>query len=169
MEKCKFIDIVSKTRPKLLAICGRFFGRQSSGMEAEDVVQETYMRMWKMQGNLHGYKSPEALAVVIAKNICIDILRRDAKGKRTAIADNSAVDERQTEQAVISKETEAMIAEGVAGLPETQRRAIMMRSEGMSMEEIAAACGITPASARIAICRGRKKLMEQLRARRGEK
>lgn len=138
-------------------------------MEAEDVVQETYMRLWKMRDNLHGYRSPEALAVVIAKNICIDIIRRDSREKKASAEDNRIADERGTEQSVITKETEAMVAAEINGLPENQRRAILMRSEGMSMEEIAASCGITPASARIIICRGRKKLMELLKARRGEK
>jgi DNA-directed RNA polymerase specialized sigma24 family protein len=46
---------------------------------------------------------------------------------------------------------------------------LLMRSEGMSMAEIAGACGATEASAKTMICNARKKMMELLNIRRNKK
>lgn len=172
MEKSEFIDIVAGTRAKLLAISGSFLSAFPQGIEAEDIVQETYIRLWKMRGRIGEYKSPEALAVVIAKNICIDWLRKNSAGISAIAAkravNGTATDSRQTEQLAISNQTKSMIAHELASLPENQRRMILLRSDGASMEEIAAVCGTTSASVRTLICKGRKKIMEQLKSRRGE-
>jgi len=44
-----------------------------------------------------------------------------------------------------------------------------MRSEGMSMAEIAEVCGATEASTKTMICSARKKIMEILKIRRSKK
>ncbi len=172
MEKSEFLDIVSRTRPKLLAISGRFLAACPQGIQAEDIVQETYIKLWQLKGRLENYKSPEALAVVIAKNICIDLLRKNSAGISAAAinsaANGTATDIHHTEQLAIANQTKSMIAHELAGLPENQRRMILLRSDGMSMEEIAAACGTSSSSVRTLICKGRKKIMEQLKSRRGE-
>ena len=50
-----------------------------------------------------------------------------------------------------------------------QRRMLIMRSEGMTIEEIATACGTTPASAKTMICVARKQLLTTISKRRTKK
>lgn len=43
--------------------------------EAEDTVQETLLKLWLNRHNLNNYRSIEALAIVITKNLCLDKLK----------------------------------------------------------------------------------------------
>ena len=43
--------------------------------EAEDLVQEVFIRMWKQREKLDEYRSLEALALVTTKNLCLDKLK----------------------------------------------------------------------------------------------
>ena len=44
--------------------------------EAEDAVQEVFIKLWNMGKKLDEYNSIEALAVTMIKNFCIDQLRK---------------------------------------------------------------------------------------------
>ena len=72
MEEIEFEHIVAKMRPKLTAHCQRYIQACSLAIDAEDIVQETLMRLWKMRNNLFQYQSVEALAMTIARNLSID-------------------------------------------------------------------------------------------------
>ena len=76
METLDFLHIIKDTRPRLLTLCQSFFDRQEMAYDAEDAVQETYLRLWQMRARIGEYRNPEALATMIAKNICIDILKQ---------------------------------------------------------------------------------------------
>ena len=43
--------------------------------EAEDLVQEVFIRMWKHREKLDEYRSLEALAMITTKNLCLDRLK----------------------------------------------------------------------------------------------
>ena len=72
----------------------------------------------------------------------------------------------QADHLVLTNETEQQIACALKSLSDTQRRMIIMRGEGMSMAEIASACGTTAESVKTMICTARKKLMLILKERR---
>lgn len=71
-----FIQLATAIRPRLISLCRSFFDRQELACDAEDAVQETLLRLWLMHESLGKYHSPESLAMKIAKNVCIDILRK---------------------------------------------------------------------------------------------
>ena len=52
------------------------FRLMDSREEAEDIVQEVYVKLWKMRHELDKYNSIEALCVRITRNLCLDQLRR---------------------------------------------------------------------------------------------
>ena len=78
MEQQEFQHIAATLRPRLLKLCTHFFDSQELAYEAEDAVQETLLRLWQHREKMEIYQSPEALAMLIAKNVCIDIMRRGA-------------------------------------------------------------------------------------------
>ena len=75
MESQDFQNIATSVRPKLMNLCRSFFDKQELAYDAEDAVQETLLRLWQMRERLNEYQKPEALAILIAKNVCIDILK----------------------------------------------------------------------------------------------
>ena len=163
MESQDFQHIATTVRPKLMNLCRSFFDRQELAYDAEDAVQETLMRLWQMRDRIGDYRKPEALAMLIAKNVCIDILKLNKEQHELLDETYKVIGEAQADQSVITHDTERLISNALAKLPTTQRRMLMMRSEGMSMAEIAAACSATPASAKTMICTARKRMMELLK------
>ena len=159
MEYQDYQHIAVNIRPKLVKLCRKFFNTQELAYNEEDAVQETLLRLWKMRDRLATYNNPESLAILIAKNICIDIMRRSVN-KHELLDENDLLYERTlADQQLITHETEQRIECALNSLSDTQRRMIIMRGEGMSMAEIASACGTTAASAKTMICTARKKLL----------
>ena len=70
-----FQHIAIAIRPRLISLCRSFFDRQELACDAEDAVQETLLRLWQMRDRLYDYQHPEKLAMRIAKNVCIDMLK----------------------------------------------------------------------------------------------
>ena len=151
-----------------MTLCQSFFDRQEMAYDAEDAVQETYLRLWQMRARIGEYHNPEALATMIAKNICIDILKQHSARVVLLHETLYAIDDTQTDQLAIQHDVERLLKTAMRKLPTTKRKMLLMRSDGMSMEEIAAACGTTAASAKTMICAARKELVSILKIRRTE-
>lgn len=60
-------------REKLINISWRMMEDRS---DAEDIVQETFLKLWQIREKLDGYNSVEALAVQVAKNLALDKLKQ---------------------------------------------------------------------------------------------
>ena len=162
METQTFEHIANEIRPQLIELCGRFFAKRNLTVEAEDAVQETLFKLWRMRDQLDAYDSPQALATAIAKNVCIDILRRQ-HAHVIPLNQIDIEDSRQTDQSAITHDTQALISEALNQLPFTKRRMIEMRSEGMSLDEISNVCNTTKQSTKTMISSARRILLEKLR------
>ena len=74
MTRLEFNNQVLLLSRKLYTTAFRFLKRQE---EAEDAVQEVFIRLWNRLDELDRYNSLEAFAVTTVKNYCIDLLRRE--------------------------------------------------------------------------------------------
>ena len=169
MEQIDFQHIVTSLRPRLLKLCAQFFDCRELAYEAEDAVQETILRLWQQRAKLDGHQKPEAFAMLIAKNVCVDIMKR--AGTVHDKLDECLYFESQmhTDHTLIANDAKCRLLIALDKLPATQRRMLLMRSEGMSMAEIATACGATETSTKTMICTARKKMMELLKIGRNKK
>ncbi len=162
MDKAHFEQLATRLRPKITALAGRFFAAVERAEQADDVAQETLLRLWRMGDKTAGYRDVEALAIAIAKNVCIDLYRRSAPSADSLdnvhIAVPATAEKRQADEAL-----HFALEKGLAQLPSTQRRMLMMRSEGMTLDDIAAVCGTTKASAKTLISAARKTLMKSMK------
>lgn len=169
MEQQDFQHIATSLRPQLLKLCAHFFDSQELAYEAEDAVQETILRLWQQREKIDDHQKPEALAMLIAKNVCIDILKRGGTLHNRLDEYLYVEAETHTDQTLIEHDVEKHLVNALDRLPTTQRRMLLMRSEGMSMAEIASACNTTTASTKTMICAARKKMMKLLKIRRNKK
>jgi RNA polymerase sigma-70 factor, ECF subfamily len=71
-----FDDLVGRYRRELHVHCYRMLG---SFDEAEDHVQEVFLRAWRSRDRFQGRSSPRTWLYRIATNACLDTLRRDAR------------------------------------------------------------------------------------------
>jgi RNA polymerase sigma-70 factor (ECF subfamily) len=71
-----FDDLVRRYRRELHMHCYRMLG---SFDEAEDHVQEVFLRAWRSRDRFQGESSPRTWLYRIATNACLDTLRRDAR------------------------------------------------------------------------------------------
>ena len=72
-------------------------------------------------------------------------------------------DTRETDQSLIEHDTRRWIQSALNRLPAAQRRMLMMRSEGMTIDEISSICNTNKQSARTMISAARRCMLELLR------
>ncbi|MCU1647326.1 MAG: hypothetical protein JWN03_7601 [Nocardia sp.] len=73
----EFMTLAQQFRPELIAHCYRMLG---SPEEAEDLVQETYLRAWRGYGQFEGRSSLRLWLYRIATNVCLRALEQ--RGRR---------------------------------------------------------------------------------------
>ena len=76
MVKSEFEKLVMRVRPSMLDLCRGFLNANRLPDAPEDVVQDALLRLWGMKDRLQPESHPEAVALRIAKNLCIDCYRR---------------------------------------------------------------------------------------------
>ncbi len=134
--------------------------------EAEDVVQEVMIRLWVRRESLAGYRSIEAFAMTITRNLCLDNLKRagsrteELKEVHTVHAIKTPYDEMEATDSY--NKIRMLIDE----LPEQQRTIIHLRDiEGYEYDEIAEITGLTENTIRVNLSRARKKIREAMKNR----
>src|SRR5262249_38922602 len=76
-DESAFTGVTSRYRRELHLYCYRMLGSFS---DAEDMVQETYLRAWRRRESFQGRSSLRAWLYAIATNCCLDFL--DARAPR---------------------------------------------------------------------------------------
>ncbi len=132
-------------------------------MEAEDVVQEVFMKLWSKRNQLQQYRSIEAFAMVITKNKCFDIL----KSKRYKIMKGLSADLVVNHMSPYSYAENADSVDHVLALinklPELQKIIIHLRDvEGYDFDEIAEITELNMNAVRVNLSRARKNVREGL-------
>ena len=135
----------------------------NNGMDAEDMVQEVMMKLWARRERLGEYKSIEAFAIVMLKNMCLDKMK--AKNYRT-----DDLDEGRNDSGVYSPhksleltDTAEKVKTIINELPEHQKMIIHLRDiEGYEFGEIAEIMQMSLNTVRVNLSRARKKTREVL-------
>ncbi len=129
--------------------------------DAEDVVQEAYIKLWNKRDELMQVENSEAYCVILLRNLCLDFLRAKKKHlfqstEDTVISDNLVLsDEIETVDEIKHIETIIDL------LPEQQRKIIKLRHfDDYSNEEIEEIMGLTSVNVRVLMSRARKKVKE---------
>ncbi len=133
--------------------------------EAEDIVQEVYVKLWGMRKELSNYNSLEALAVRITRNLCLDNLRRRKVNQNAMKAEQmkEAMHSVSPAEQLEKKEEAEMIHTLIAALPEPQRSLVHLRHlEGKEYEEISEMVNMNVNAIRVSISRARKQMREML-------
>ena len=134
-----------------------------SQQDAEDAVQELYLKLWRSRDSVHGLRSPVAYGLSLLKNICLDRIRRREVRKSEpldlAAPPESPPHDRQTD----AKDMLKLVMLEMDKLPQKQAEVMkMMVLEGMDYKEISKRTGLSQVHIRVLISTARKTLKQKL-------
>ncbi len=131
--------------PKLL-LCARQWTRSLA--DAEDVVQEAFVRFWRNQRKLGG--EPQALLFTSIRRAATDLARRNARRSAREERSGGSLEgvEPCFEIPLEGDDRRVDIENALRGLPAEQREVLVLKIWGeLTFEQIAAQLGIPPNTA----------------------
>ncbi len=136
-----------------------------NSQEAEDLVQDTFLRLWTRRDSLPKDLSPGGYALTVMRHIYYDHLRQ----KQVLEADKPSDEIQTASDADVGKQTEnedlgEKLRFLIAQLPDSQRRIMEMRDvEGMETSEIKKLTGLSESNIRTLLCRARTIVKQQFK------
>ena len=131
--------------------------------EAEDIVQEAFIKLWNRRDKLDEYRSVEALAMITIKNLCLDKIKArrypvESMDNHRQFLENIPDEVKYDHTDMIHK-----IHQAIKLLPEQQQMIIHLRDiEGYEFETIAEITEMNENAIRVALSRARKRIRELL-------
>lgn len=159
MEFETFKITVLPLREKLLNVSRRI---TEDRVDAEDIVQESLLKLWLMRSELDRYASVEAFAVQMVKNLSIDHLR--ARHLESFPLERLSLDSggRSPDEQLEQEDAVAYVRVLISRLPSLQQTIIRMKDiEGYELQEIADITDTQVEAVRVNLSRARKKIREQ--------
>jgi len=159
MQQQEFLDIILPIKDKLYRLAKRIL---VSNDEAEDAVQEVFLKLWNGREKMKNYKNPEAFAMTMTKNYCLDRLKSKQASNLTIVHNNYQNSENIQRKVEVNEEVE-MVFELMKDLPEKQKIIMQMRDvEQYEFSEISQILDINETAIRVSLSRARKTIREQL-------
>ena len=156
----EFKQMVERMRPRLMQMGREFFG---SDTEAEEVVQETWLRAWNVRERV---TLTDAYVMRIARNCCVSMWRGQRAEVELADESGAAVTEVTPQEELEERENSEWLASRLQRLPKAEREVWQLfYDEGLTVEEIAEARNISVATVRNTISSVRNTLRTALRRR----
>jgi RNA polymerase sigma-70 factor, ECF subfamily len=161
-----FTALAAEVSPALLNYLRRYVGNASL---AEDLLQETLIRMEKGLAGFEQRSSLKTWAFAIASRVATDYFRKPEN--RLDIVDIDEAGEvpdaaPQIGERLVIAEMSACVRQVIDSLPVDYRTALVLHDlEGLSAEQVAGICGCSTALAKIRIYRARARLKQKLEHR----
>ena len=127
--------------------------------DAEDAVQELYLKLLRSSGKPNFVRDPLAYGITLLRNICIDTIRRREKRQTEALKEYMMVDRQGPEMELARKDHLKRLISEIDKLPQRQAEVLKMRAlEGLEYETIARRTGLSQVNIRVLISKARKTL-----------
>lgn len=139
------------------------FRLMGNAMDAEDMVQEAYLKLWERRDDLGHVANMEAYCTSLIRHICIDAFRRKRPEEDSPPPEEFPLTDNEDAATALERQDEAkQLTSLINRLPEGQRTVMTLHDvEGCSYEEIEEATGFTAVNIRVMLSRARKKIREQ--------
>jgi len=166
-DMSSFAELVRTYQPYTYRLAVRLLCNET---EAEDVVQETFVRVWRSIDRYDPGVRFTTWLYRIVTNLCLDLMRakkrrgliRNRQGSETNAENDppSAVD---IEQAVSTADLTRIIRTLAGNLPETQRLVFTLRDlQDLSVDEVSKITGLSGASVKTNLHYARRTLRERM-------
>ncbi len=155
MELEKFKHTILPLQEKLRNIVCQLLDNRP---EVDDVIQESFLKLWQVRDKLDEYRSIEAIAVTVTKNTALDFLKsikpRAGEEALYGMIEHSG----RPDEVIELNDTVAYIRQLISQLPNLQQITIRMKDiEGYEIHEIAEITNTSVETVRVNLSRARKK------------
>lgn len=143
-----FALVFEQYRSRVYTVALQYLGSEQS---AQDVVQEIFLKLWRLQEQLAEVRSLDAYLRQLTKYQCLNMLRRMKlesvhMGPIPAHFEVSVTD---TQDALLLRDTRKIVDRGMALLPSQQRLVFKLcRLDGLKYAEVSDQLGIAPETVR---------------------
>lgn len=150
-----FSELYDRHSPRVFAYCRRFLGNKE---EAQDVLQDTFIRLYKSSYSDREMTNVPAFILTIARNLCVN----SQKKKKPLVSYEDYMDVRENH----SKDEDELlnlIKMAMEVLPDDYREVFILREyEGLSYLDIANITDSTMSNVKVRIFRAKQKIKEIL-------
>ena len=164
MKKISFQTDVLPLKDKLFRLALRI---TLNPAEAEDVVQDTMLKVWNRRDQWEQIDSIEAFCFTICRNLSLDKVRRMGHQEQSLDIGQDPTDHSYTsnpEEQAVQRDRVKLVRQLISQLPEKQRTAMQLRDvEGKSYRDIADIMGITEEQVKINIFRARQTIKKEFK------
>ena len=162
MKKVSFRNDVLPLKNELFRLALRITLNRA---EAEDVVQETMIKVWNKRDHWDEIDSIEAFCLTICRNISLDKIKKAENQNQSIEEGHDAPDLSYTsnpEEQAMQRDRIRLKRHLIDHLPEKQRSCMQLRDfEGKSYKEIAQVLGISEEQVKINIFRARQTVKQK--------
>ena len=162
MKKISFRNDVLPLKNELFRLALRITLNRA---EAEDVVQETMIKVWNRRDHWDEIESIEAFCLTICRNISLDKMKKAENQNQSLEESHDAPDSSYTsnpEEQTMQRDRIQLIRQLIDHLPEKQRSCMQLRDfEGKSYKEIAQVLGISEEQVKVNIFRARQTIKQK--------
>lgn len=116
---------------------------------ADELLQDLFLKVWERRAQINPAQSFVSFLHIVANNLVFDYFRKVARDKRlqARLLFNAVDYYMQTEEALIGKETSAMVQQAIDSLSEARKKVfVLCKIEGKSYQEVAGILGISVAT-----------------------
>lgn len=160
MQEISFRNDILPLKDKLFRLALRITLDRA---EAEDVVQDTMIKVWNKRDEWSQFESVEAYCLTVAKNLAIDrSQKKEAQNVELTPEMEEANDVNSPHESLIFDEKMAIIHRLVNELPEKQKLIMQLRDiEGESYKKIATILNLTEEQVKVNLFRARQKVKQR--------
>ena len=160
-REAAFSALVDRYHRRVFAVCLPVLG---SVTDAEDATQETFLKLARNAGSFRGDAKLSTWLYRVARNVCIDHVRHDARRPATPVAEVGDLDDAPVEpDGSGGTDTAVTIAGALAHLdPLSRRLLVLVAVEGLTYDEAAAATDMATGTVKSRVSRARAQLARTL-------
>jgi RNA polymerase sigma-70 factor (ECF subfamily) len=150
---------VNSNKNGLYAVCYQML---KNSLEAEEVVQDTFVKLWQAKEN--GQKQPKAWLYQVAKNQCLDLLRKrqhEMKYQQHNLLNQATV--RSACDELVNAELSDHISAAIEELNEPYKSLIVLREiSQLTYQQLADVLDLNVAQIKVYLHRARATLKQKL-------
>ena len=160
MQEISFRNDILPLKDKLFRLALRITLDRA---EAEDVVQDTMIRVWNKRDEWQQFESVEAYCLIVAKNLAIDrSQKKDAQNVELSPEMAEEADTSGPYDRLVNNERMKIIHRLIDELPEKQRLIMQLRDiEGERYKDIAKVLQLTEEQVKVNLFRARQKVKQR--------